>query len=115
LPGQAQITEHFLKYPIKQNKETRFVKTQQLIRFSYYIVPGPTPHPETQLCWFLRCLHQLSSRANPVNFPPKCGKAANVMAKVSIVAIMASLVPEKVFCKRRCKVLGSARRHDAFE
>jgi hypothetical protein len=55
----------------------------------------------------------LSSKSSKL--PPKCGKAANVMAKVSIVAIMASLVPEKVFCKRRCKVLGSARRHDAFE
>lgn len=46
--------------------------------------------------------------------PASCGKAADVTTKVPLIA-MASLVAEKVFRKRKCKVAGSARACGTFE
>ena len=54
----------------------------------------------------------LSSKASKL--APNSCKAADVMAKVTIVSI-AFLVTEKVFRKRKGNALGSARRHGAFE
>jgi len=54
----------------------------------------------------------LSSEAGEL--PASCGKAADVRTKVPLIA-MASLVTEKVFRKRKCKVVGSARGCGTFE
>lgn len=54
----------------------------------------------------------LSSEASELS--ASCGKAADVMTKVSLIT-MASLVTEKVFRKRKCKVAGSARGCGTFK
>jgi hypothetical protein len=48
----------------------------------------------------------LSSKTTEL--PVNCGKAADVMTKIPLIAI-ASLVAKKVFHKGKCKVLRSAR------